>query len=86
MHGGALMGLAGAAGGWSAFLDLPDGSTGTATVDSTTHFLRGVSAGHVEAAARPLHAGRSVIVIGTEVRDADGRPVGRVTRTRAVLR
>ncbi|WP_214368179.1 PaaI family thioesterase [Pseudonocardia sp. H11422] len=86
LHGGALMGLADAAGGWSAFLNLPDGATGTATVDSMTHFLRGVSGGHVEAAARPLHAGRSMIVIDTDVRDAGGCLVGRVTQTQAVLR
>ncbi|NMH91244.1 PaaI family thioesterase [Pseudonocardia bannensis] len=86
LHGGAMMGLADAAGGWSAFLNLPDGATGTATVDSTTHFLRGVSGGHVEAAARPLHVGRTMIVVDTEVHDADGRLVGRVTQTQAVLR
>ncbi|MFC5996854.1 PaaI family thioesterase [Pseudonocardia hispaniensis] len=86
LHGGALIGLADAAGGWNAFLNLPEGATGTATVDSTTHFLRGVSGGHVEATARPLHRGRTVIIIDTEVRDAAGRLVCRVTQTQAVLR
>ncbi|GEL16860.1 PaaI family thioesterase [Pseudonocardia asaccharolytica] len=86
LHGGALIGLADAAGGWSAFLNLPEGATGTATVDSTAHFLRGVSDGHVEATARPLHRGRTVIIIDTEVHDAAGRLVCRVTQTQAVLR
>jgi uncharacterized protein (TIGR00369 family) len=34
LHGGALMALADAAGGWCAYLNLPDGATGTATVSS----------------------------------------------------
>ena len=43
LHGGALMALADAAGGWCAFLNLPDGATGTATVTSATNFLRPVT-------------------------------------------
>src|SRR5919108_479379 len=54
LHGGALMGLADAAGGWCAFLNLPDGATGTATVTSATNFLRPVTSGVVEAVARPV--------------------------------
>ena len=42
LHGGALMGLADAAGGLCAFLNLPDGASGTATISSATNFLRGV--------------------------------------------
>jgi 1,4-dihydroxy-2-naphthoyl-CoA hydrolase len=86
LHGGALMALADAAGGWCAFLNLPDGATGTATVTSSTNFLRPVTGGHVEAAARPLNIGRTVIVLDTELRDAEGRLVARVTQTQAVLR
>jgi 1,4-dihydroxy-2-naphthoyl-CoA hydrolase len=86
LHGGALMALADAAGGWCAFLNLPDGATGTATVTSATNFLRPVIAGHVEAVARPLNLGRTVIVVDTQLRDADARLVARVTQTQAVLR
>ncbi|MBN9099159.1 MAG: PaaI family thioesterase [Pseudonocardia sp.] len=86
LHGGALMGLADAAGGLCAYLNLPDGATGTATISSATNFLRGVREGHVEAVARPLNAGRTVIVVDTELRDAAGKLVGRVTQTQAVLR
>ena len=75
LHGGALM-----------FANLPDGATGTATVTSATNFLRPVTGGHVEAAARPLNLGRTVIVVDTELRDADGRLAARVTQTQAVLR
>ncbi len=86
MHGGALMGLADAAGGWCAMLNLPDGASGTATTSSTTQFLRPVTAGHVEAVARPLKAGRTVIVVDTDLRDAAGKLAARVTQTQAVLR
>lgn len=86
LHGGALMGLADGAGGLCAFLNLPEGATGTATISSATNFLRGVRSGHVEAVARPLNTGRTVIVVDTELRGADGRLVARVTQTQAVLR
>jgi 1,4-dihydroxy-2-naphthoyl-CoA hydrolase len=86
LHGGALMALADAAGGLCAFLNLPEGASGTATISSTTNFLRGVRTGHVEAAARPLQVGRTVVVIETEMRDAEGRAVAKVTQTQAVLR
>jgi 1,4-dihydroxy-2-naphthoyl-CoA hydrolase len=86
LHGGALMGLADAAGGLCAFLNLPEGATGTATISSATNFLRAVRAAHVEAVARPLQVGRTVIVVETELRDADGRAAAKVTQTQAVLR
>ena len=86
LHGGALMGLADAAGGLCAFLNLPEGATGTATISSATNFLRGVRGGHVEAVARALQVGRTVIVVETELRDADGRAAAKVTQTQAVLR
>ena len=37
LHGGALMSLADAAGAYCAFLNLPEGSTGTATIESKTN-------------------------------------------------
>jgi 1,4-dihydroxy-2-naphthoyl-CoA hydrolase len=86
LHGGALMGLADAAGGLCAFLNLPEGANGTATISSATNFLRGVRAGHVDAVSRPLQVGRTVIVVETEVRDAEGRAAAKVTQTQAVLR
>ena len=86
LHGGALMALADTSGGWCAFLNLPEGAAGTATVESKTNFLRGVTGGSVEAISRVLHAGRTFIVIDTDVRDGDGRLVARVTQTQAVLR
>jgi uncharacterized protein (TIGR00369 family) len=86
MHGGALMALADAGGGLCAFLNLPEGAVGTATISSATNFLRGVRGGHVEAVSRPLQVGRTVIVVDTEISDATGRLVARVTQTQAVQR
>ena len=84
LHGGLLMALADTAGAWCAYLHVPEGAS-TTTVESKTNFLRGVREGHVEAVARPLHTGRSFIVVDTELRDPQGRLVARVTQTQAVL-
>jgi 1,4-dihydroxy-2-naphthoyl-CoA hydrolase len=85
LHGGALMSLADAAGGLCAFLNLPEGSSGTATIESKTNFFRAVRDGHVIATSRPLHRGRTTIVVETDLRDADGKHVARVTQTQAIL-
>jgi 1,4-dihydroxy-2-naphthoyl-CoA hydrolase len=85
LHGGALMGLADSAGGLCAFLNLPDGATGTATIESKSNFFRPVSDRYVQATSRVLHKGRTTIVIETELRDADGRLAAKVTQTQAVL-
>jgi 1,4-dihydroxy-2-naphthoyl-CoA hydrolase len=39
----------------------------------------------VAAVARPLHVGRTVIVVQTELRDDDERLVAQVMQTQAVL-
>ncbi|MGY1652763.1 PaaI family thioesterase [Geodermatophilus sp. SYSU D01119] len=84
LHGGALMTLADSVGGICAFLNLPAGAT-TSTLASATSLLRAVRGGAAHATARPLHVGRSTIVVLTEVTDDDGRPVASVTQTQAVL-
>ncbi len=84
LHGGALMGLADAVGGFCAFLNLPEGA-GTATIESKTNFFRAVRSGHVHSRSRPLHVGRTTIVVDTELFDDDERLVARVTQTQAVL-
>jgi 1,4-dihydroxy-2-naphthoyl-CoA hydrolase len=86
MHGGALMALADSAGGLCAYLNLPEGATATATIQSSTTFLRPVREGHVEAISRPLNVGRSVIVVETELVDAGGRAVARMIQSQAVMR
>ncbi|MGH3050155.1 MAG: PaaI family thioesterase [Gaiellaceae bacterium] len=85
MHGGALMGLADNVGGFCAFLNLPDGAAGTATIESKTNFFAAVRSGHVHATSRPLHTGRRTIVVDTELHDDTGKLVARVTQTQAVL-
>ena len=85
LHGGALMSLADAAGAYCAFLNLPEGAAGTATIESKTNFFRAVREGHVEATSRPLHVGRTTIVVETDLHDAAGKHVARVTQTQAVL-
>jgi uncharacterized protein (TIGR00369 family) len=83
LHGGALMALADGCGGVCAFLNLPQGAIGTATIESKTNFLRGVREGAVTARTRPLHAGRTTIVIETEIARADGALAAKVTQTQA---
>ena len=84
LHGGALMALADSLGGICAYLNLPSGAT-TATISSTTLFMRAVREGEVTAVARPLHAGRTVIVVQTGLSDGGGRLVAQVTQAQAVL-
>lgn len=83
LHGGALMTLADSAGGLCAYLNLPAGAT-TATVESKTNFVRPAS-GDVEAVARPVNVGRRLILVQTELRDADGKLVALTTQTQAVI-
>jgi 1,4-dihydroxy-2-naphthoyl-CoA hydrolase len=84
MHGGALMSLADTLGGVCAFLNLPEGAT-TATIESKTNFLRAVRDGYATATSRPLHVGRSFVVVQTSVVDDAGRDVALVIQTQAVL-
>ncbi len=83
MHGGALMALADTCGGACAFLNLPEGALGTATIESKTNFLRGVREGVITASTRPLHAGRTLIVLETEIARDDGALAAKVTQTQA---
>ena len=83
MHGGALMALADTCGGVCAFLNLPEGASGTATIESKTNFMRGVHEGAITASTRPLHAGRTLIVVDTEVAREDGALAAKVTQTQA---
>lgn len=85
LHGGALMALADSAGAACAHLNLPEGAAGTSTIESGTHFLGRVTSGRVTANSTALHTGRTTIVVETELRRDDGRLVGKVTQTQAVL-
>ncbi|MEV4007633.1 PaaI family thioesterase [Actinomadura sp. NPDC049753] len=85
MHGGALMALADTLGAACAFLNLPP-DTSTSTLESKTNFFRGVREGRVRGVSRPLHTGRTSIVVQTDLYDETGRRVAQVTQTQAVLR
>jgi len=84
LHGGALMALADSLGGVCAFLNLPEGS-GTATISSTTNFMRGLREGQAIATSRPLRVGRTVIVVETEVCDEAGRLLSHTTQSQAAI-
>jgi 1,4-dihydroxy-2-naphthoyl-CoA hydrolase len=84
MHGGAVMAMADSVGAVCAFLNLPAGAT-TSTIESKTNFFRGVREGSVHATGRPLHVGRTTIVIQTDLVDDRGKRVAQVTQTQAVL-
>ncbi|WP_345702438.1 PaaI family thioesterase [Pseudonocardia eucalypti] len=87
MHGGALMALADTAGAACAFARLVESApgAGTSTIESNTHFFAAVRGGTVTATSRPLHSGRSTIVVQTDLRDDSGRLVAQTTQTQAVL-
>lgn len=85
LHGGVLMGLADAIGAYCAYLNLPEGASSTATIESKTNFFAAVRSGTVEGRSRPLHRGGRTIVVETDLYDEDGKHVARVTQTQAVL-
>jgi 1,4-dihydroxy-2-naphthoyl-CoA hydrolase len=85
LHGGMIMTLADSAGAACAFLNLPTGAAGTATIESKTNFLAAARGGTVTAHSRPLHVGSRTIVIETEVRNDDGKLAAKVVQTQAVL-
>ncbi|MBV9194301.1 MAG: PaaI family thioesterase [Solirubrobacterales bacterium] len=77
------MGLAAHCGGICAWLNLPDGAVGTATIESKANFLRAVRDGAIVATSRPLHEGRTLIVVETELSDKQQRLAAKVTQTQA---
>lgn len=84
LHGGLIMTMADTLGALCALLNLPTGAS-TSTIESKTNFFRAVRAGAARGTARPLHVGRSTIVVQTDVTDDEGKRVAQVTQTQAVL-
>jgi 1,4-dihydroxy-2-naphthoyl-CoA hydrolase len=84
LHGGVLMALADSAGAVCAFLNLPSGAS-TVTIESKTNFFGAIREGTVRARSRPLHRGRTTIVVETDLFDSRERHVARTTQTQAVL-
>jgi uncharacterized protein (TIGR00369 family) len=85
LHGGALMAMADSLGAVCAFLNLPAGAT-TSTIESKTNFFRGLREGTLHSTSRPLHVGRTTVVVQTDLVDDRGKRVGQVTQTQSVLR
>jgi 1,4-dihydroxy-2-naphthoyl-CoA hydrolase len=85
LHGGALMGLTDSTAAVCAVLNLPSGATGTTTIAAATNFLRPAPLGRGTATARPLHRGRTTVVVEVDVLDGEGRLVARTTQTQGVV-
>jgi 1,4-dihydroxy-2-naphthoyl-CoA hydrolase len=85
LHGGVIMALADTTGAACAFLNLLPDAAGTTTIESKTNFVRAVREGYIEVRSRPLHVGRTVIVVESDVLDAGARLVARVTQTQLVM-
>jgi 1,4-dihydroxy-2-naphthoyl-CoA hydrolase len=85
LHGGIVMALADSSGAVCAFLNLPQGAGGTTTIESKTNFFAATRSGTVKAHSRPLHVGRRVIVVETEIRNEDGKLAAKTIQSQAVL-
>ena len=66
-------------------LPQPPGGATTSTIESKTNFFRGVRDGAVHSTTRPLHVGRTTIVVQTDLTDDAGKRVAQVTQTQAVI-
>jgi 1,4-dihydroxy-2-naphthoyl-CoA hydrolase len=84
LHGGIVMALADSSGAVCAFLNLPEGA-GTATIESKTNFFAATRSGTVKAHSRPLHIGKRVIVVETEIRGDNGKLAAKTIQSQAVL-
>lgn len=84
LHGGALMAFADTVGALCAVANLPKCAS-TSTIESKTNFFRAVRGGNLTATCKPLHVGRSTIVVQTNLTDDRGKRVAQVTQTQAVL-
>jgi 1,4-dihydroxy-2-naphthoyl-CoA hydrolase len=85
LHGGMVMALADTSGAVCAFLNLPEGAGGTTTIESKTNFFAATRSGTVKAHSRPLHVGRRVIVVETEIRGDNGKLAAKTIQSQAVL-
>jgi 1,4-dihydroxy-2-naphthoyl-CoA hydrolase len=86
LHGGAVMAFADSLGAVGAFLSLPQGATGTTTIESKTNFLGAAKLGStVHAETTPVHRGKRTSVWQTKITSAEGKPVALVIQTQIVL-
>ncbi len=86
IHGGAIMAFADALGAIGATFSLPEGASGTTTLESKTNFIRGANEGTtVLGVTSPVHIGRRSSVWQTKISREDGKTVAVVTQTQLVL-
>ena len=84
LHGGYVMAVADSTGALCAARNLPEGA-GTSTIESKTNFLRPITEGTATITSRPVHVGRTTIVVQTEVVREDGKTVAITTQTQIVF-
>jgi 1,4-dihydroxy-2-naphthoyl-CoA hydrolase len=85
-HGGFLMALADFTGAVGAFQVLPEGASGTTTIESKTNMMGAIAQGStLVATATPLHVGRRTSVWVTRVESAQGKLASVTTQTQMAL-
>ena len=86
VHGGALMALADTTAAMGTAISLPDGATGTTTIESKTNFTGSAALGtKLIATATPIHRGRQTQVWHTRIESEAGKLVAVVSQTQMVL-
>ncbi|MBM3344650.1 MAG: PaaI family thioesterase [Betaproteobacteria bacterium] len=84
-NGGALMAYADCIGAAGALMNLPEGHW-TTTLESKTNFFSAGVGPLLKASSKPLHVGRTTIVLETTIRNSgDDRRVAIVTQTQMVI-
>ena len=86
LHGGAAMSLADTLGAMGAWMNLPEGASGTTTLESKTNFIGAAKSGEtVIAVCTPVHIGRRTSIWQTRITTEAGKTVALVTQTQMVL-
>lgn len=80
VHGGVLAALADTAGGLATYMAYPRGVR-VATVEMKINYLEAIENGSVEADARVVRKGKHIVVVDCDVRDHNGRLVGKALMT-----
>jgi uncharacterized protein (TIGR00369 family) len=85
LHGGAIMAFADTLGGTATFANLPEGGSGTVTIESKTNFLGAAPVGTVVIGeCTPIHHGRRTQVWQTRITTEAGKLIALVTQTQLV--
>lgn len=86
LHGGAAMSLADTLGAMGAWRNLPEGASGTTTLESKTNFIGVAKSGEtVIGEATALHIGKRTSIWTTRITTEAGKLVAVVTQTQMTL-